>query len=273
MLEPREGARQYGRIYQALVRANLAKAIEYRAQLVLWLISGVFPLVMMAVWLAVVNEAGPISGWGAEDFASYYVAATVVYELTFAWIIWQWNEDIRTGDLSVRLLKPVDPFHQLLSEQLGYKIFFLLIVVPIFILAAALLPSINYPITPLRLLAFLLSVLTGFLVNLFMATAFGMIAFWSTQSSNLFSLWFGVGQFLSGWIAPLPLFPVFIRSLAGWLPFRYTLGFPVEILLGHMDLPQIFQGFLVSLFWIALFFFTYRFLWKRGLKRYEAVGA
>jgi ABC-2 type transport system permease protein len=263
----------YGRIYRALVRANLAKALEYRAQIVLWLLSGVFPLVMMAVWLAVVHEAGPISGWGETAFVGYYIAATVVYQLTFAWIIWQWNDDIRTGDLSVKLLKPIDPFHQLLSEQLGYKLFFMLVVIPIFILATIFLPGLHYPITPAQLVAFILSVGMGFLVNVFMATTFGMIAFWSTQSNNLFSLWFGVGQFLSGWIAPLPLFPTFFRNLASWLPFRYTLGFPVEILLGQLNWVEIGQGFLVSLLWASIFFIFYRRLWKRGLRRYEAVGA
>lgn len=263
----------YGRIYRALVRANLAKAMEYRAQIVLWLLSGVFPLVMMAVWLAVVHEAGPISGWGESAFVGYYVAAAVVYQLTFAWIIWQWNDDIRTGDLSVKLLKPIDPFHQLLSEQLGYKLFFVLVVVPIFILVALLLPGLHYPLTPVRLAVFILSVGMGFMVNVFMASTFAMIAFWSTQSNNLFGLWFGVGQFLSGWIAPLPLFPAFIRNLANWLPFRYTLGFPVEILLGQLNLAEIGKGFLTSLLWGIIFLFLYRKMWKLGLRRYEAVGA
>ena len=37
------------RIYGALMRASWTKALEYRAQVVLWVISGIFPLVMMAV--------------------------------------------------------------------------------------------------------------------------------------------------------------------------------------------------------------------------------
>jgi ABC-2 type transport system permease protein len=106
-----------------------------------------------------------------------------------------------------------------------------------------------------------------------MSTTFGMIGFWSTQANNLYSLWFGAGQFLSGWIAPLALFPPGIRMFATWLPFRSTLGFPVEVLLGRTSGPALALGFLVSAGWILFFWIIYRVLWKYGLRRYESVGA
>ena len=34
-----------------------------------------------------------------------------------------------------------------------------------------------------------------------MAMAFATIGFWTTQAGNLYSLWWGIGAFLSGWIA------------------------------------------------------------------------
>ena len=86
-------------------------------------------------------------------------------------------------------------------------------------------------------------------------------------------LWIGIGQFLAGWIAPLALFPAWFRQFASWLPFRSTLGFPVEILTGQLSWPEIRFGFLVTLGWILLFLAIYRLLWRMGLRRYEAVGA
>jgi ABC-type uncharacterized transport system permease subunit len=35
--------RDYGRIYRALLRVSWEMALEYRAQALLWILSGVFP--------------------------------------------------------------------------------------------------------------------------------------------------------------------------------------------------------------------------------------
>jgi ABC-2 type transport system permease protein len=261
------------RAYRALLRVAWETALEYRAQAFLWILSGVFPLVMMVVWLALVDEAGPVSGWGRADFLSYYIAATVVYQMTFSWSIWRWDEDIRTGGLSAKLLKPLDPVHHRLSEQIGWKLFFLFFIVPIVAAIALLSAEIDYPLSPGRLAAFVLAVAAGFALSNAMSTAFAMIAFWSTLSGNVYGLWIGVGQFLAGWIAPLALFPAWFRQVAAFLPFRTTLGFPVEILTGQLGGGEIAFGFAVSASWILFFTAAYRILWRRGLRRYEAVGA
>jgi ABC-2 type transport system permease protein len=261
------------RVYRALLRAAWATTLEYRAQALLWILSGVFPLVMMAVWLAVVDEAGPISGWGRAEFTAYYVGAALVQELSFVFVVWDWDRDIREGLLSVKLLKPLDPFHHLLSEQLGWKLFFLAIIVPPVALFIWLSPDIGYPLTLGRAVAFVLSILAAFALSMAMGSTFGVLSFWSTQTKNLYSLWVGAGYFLAGWIAPLALFPEGIRRLASWLPFRSTLGFPMEILMGQLTGPEIAFGFAVAILWIAVFAVLYRALYRRGLRRYEAVGA
>lgn len=261
------------RIYRALIKVAWATALEYRAQALLWILTFFFPLIMMAVWLAVVDEAGPAAGWEKGDFISYYVGAAMVSHLTNAWILWEWDEDIRTGKLSVKLLKPLDPFHYYLNGQLGWKIFVVVLIVPPVAVVAWLLPAIHYPITLGLGVAFALSVVAGFALNIVMCTAFAMLAFWSTQVRNLYLLWYGIGQFFSGWIAPLALFPAGFRHVAYLLPFRSVLGFPVEILTGQLTRPEIGFGFTVTGAWILIFLIIYRFLWRFGLRRYEAVGA
>jgi ABC-2 type transport system permease protein len=228
---------------------------------------------MLAVWLAVIAEAGPLAGWDQTDFISYYVAAALVHELTGGWLLWAWQDDIRLGTLSFKLLKPLDPLHHFLSDLLGWKLLLIVLVVPVFALAAWLLPTIEYGLTAGRALLFVLALIGGLAVGTFMSTTFAMIAFWSTQSGNLYGLFYGVGQFLSGWIAPLALFPPAFQQVAGWLPFRSLIGFPVEVLLGRLSPAQTAVGFAVTAFWAAVFALLYRLLWRKGLRRYEAVGA
>jgi len=266
-------ARSLLRIYRALLKVSWATALEYRAQVILWLLTFVFPLVMMVVWLAIVEEVGPAAGWDRSDFVSYYVGAAMVTHLTSAWIVWHWDEDIRTGKLSVKLLKPLDPFHDALSDQLGWKLLVLLIIVPIVAAVAWLSPTISYSLTPCRAVAFVASVAAGLALNMLTSSAFGMLAFWSTRIRNVYSLWHGAGQFLSGWIAPLALFPPSIRRVAYWLPFRYALGFPMDILMGQLTWPETVFGFAVTGGWILVSLILYRVWWRMGLRRYAAVGA
>ncbi|MCU0491690.1 MAG: ABC-2 family transporter protein [Chloroflexaceae bacterium] len=261
------------RAYTALLRAWLGVALTYRAQAMFWLLSAVFPLVMLVVWLAVENEVGPVNGWTAADFISYYVAAAVVYRLTVSWAVWQWDEDIRMGGLSVKLLKPIDPAHSLISEHISWLIFDLVTIVPLVVLLAWLLPVMSYPIGPAMWLAAVVAIIGGSVLNMLMAFSFGMIAFWSTQSGNVFGLVSGVGQFLAGYIAPLALFPEAFRNVALLLPFRSTVGLPVEIMQGRLAWPEIWFGLAVTATWIVIFFTIYRLLWRLGLRRYEAVGA
>jgi ABC-2 type transport system permease protein len=265
--------RKLGQVYGALLRANWGLVMEYRAQALLWIISFLFPLIMMNVWLAVVDEAGPLTGWGQADFVSYYVGVALMNYITVAWVTWDWDEDIRTGSLSVKLLKPVDPVHHLVTQELSWKFFTIVFLLPVIAAVAWASPLVSYPLTPLSLIACALAAITGFLINFLMNSMFGMISFWSTQSSNLEQLWSGGGMFLSGWIAPLALFPPTLQTLAVILPFRYTLSFPVEILMGRLTGPEIGWGFAASGIWILIFFILYRLLWRLGIKRYEAVGA
>jgi ABC-2 type transport system permease protein len=261
------------RVYRALLRAEIAEALEYRAQIVLWIVSFIFPLVMLAAWLAIISEVQQVAGWDETDFQSYYVAMMLVTHLTGSWALWIWDEDIRTGKLSTKLLKPLDPFHYVISNQFGWKIIVLLVIAPIVLAVIWLSPTIHYPKVDERLAAVMASLVLGFFLQTFMACAFAMLGFWSTQVRNLYQLFFGVGQFLSGFIAPLAMFPAELRAAAWLLPYRSTLGFPIEILMGHLTWPEIEFGFVVAFFWLCLFLLVYRVLWHIGLRRYEAVGS
>jgi ABC-2 type transport system permease protein len=57
------------------------------------------------------------------------------------------------------------------------------------------------------------------------------------------------------------------------LPFRWMLAFPVEVMLGRADGRDLLIGVGMQAFWLALAFLTMRVVWRRGVRRYSAVGA
>jgi ABC-2 type transport system permease protein len=197
----------------------------------------------------------------------------MVQRFTFTWSAWSFAGDIQTGDLSTKLLRPCDPAHHYLAEQIGWKLFDLLTVVPLVAVVAWLVPAVQFPLDAARLGALVLALAAGFLISELLGYIFGVISFWTLQSTALYSLVIGSGQFLSGFVAPLDLFPEPLRAATAWLPFRFLIDLPVSILTGRADWPTIGQGLGVAALWIVLFFAIYRLLYTRGLRRYEAVGA
>jgi ABC-2 type transport system permease protein len=68
------------------------------------------------------------------------------------------------------------------------------------------------------------------------------------------------------------MLPGVMQVAAIALPFRYMVGFPVEVLSGHLDPAGLAQGFAIQLGWLAVALAFSALLWRRGLRRYEAVG-
>jgi ABC-2 type transport system permease protein len=258
--------------YPTLVRNATQLALTYRGRMLLWVLTGFFPLLLMAVWLTVVAEGGPPAGWTAADFLSYYAAATVLWNLSGQHVVWEWDADMRSGDLSVRMLRPIHPFHQYASSDLGRRVVFLVVLVPALVLAALLVPGLHYPVNAARLLAVATATVLAYVVGLLMASTFALIGFWSTQASNAWLLWWGLGSFASGWVAPLSLMPDWLRTVALILPFRTTMGFPIELLMGRLDVAQIGYGFIVGVAWLVIFGVLYKFVWRRGVRHYQAVS-
>jgi ABC-2 type transport system permease protein len=258
--------------YRGMLGASVARAVAYRAQLSIWILTSLFPLVLLAVWLSLVDEVGPADGWTRSDFIAYYVAAAVLFHITSSFVTWQWDDDIRSGDLSFRLLKPVSPIHHFVAMDLGFKLVTAAVLVPLVVVVAFVVDGVRYSSDIGHIVLFPVAVVIGYAVSTAMALAFSMGTFWTTQVGNLYSLWWGGGAFLSGWIAPVSVLPGWLQDAALVLPFYPTIGFPLELLLGRLDSTQITQGFASGLIWLGVFAAAQQLLWRRGVVRYQAVG-
>lgn len=258
--------------WRGLVRAALQMALTYRGRMVLWVLSGFFPLLLMAVWLTVVAESGPPAGWTRGDFLAYFAAAAVVSHVSGSHIVWEWDQDMRSGDLSSKLLLPVHPFFQYAAWDFGHRAVMAAGVLPLWILAALALPALEYDVGADRLILTGTAILLAWALSAVMGLTVGLLGFWSTQTTNIWMLWWGLGSLVSGWVAPLELMPGWLQSLALVLPFRSTLGFPAELVSGRLGAAEIALGFGTGLAWTAAFGVLYAIGWRRGVRRFQAVA-
>ena len=132
-------------------------------------------------------------------------------------------------------------------------------------LAALVVAPFVESVLPSVLLAWLL----GFLVQ----AAFACLAFWLEQSQGLFGVWFSVWMLLSGYLAPLDLFPEPIRDVLAWLPFRGMMAVPVELLAGTLSAEEAWFDLAVMSGWTVVLVLGVWAVWTAGIKRYGAFGA
>jgi ABC-2 type transport system permease protein len=255
-----------------LSRVALAGVVAYRAEMVIWILSTLLPLVMLALWTAVAQD-GPLAGYDQEGFARYFAVTLLVRQLSSVWLVWELNYEIRSGRLSNKLLKPMHPLLQHMIEMLVAVPFRALVMVPILLLMLLLRPDLWQTPSPAALLLFAVSMVLAWLVNFLVQALFATFSFWIDKTDALFGVWFGVWSLLSGYLAPLAVFPDRLKPLLILLPFRGMLGLPVEILGGFVDPVAALPEVAVQVAWVLLLVVATSVTWTRGIARYGAYGA
>lgn len=257
------------RIFSTFSSVYYAYMVEYRAELLLWVLSGSLPLILMGSWMQAAGSGQ--FGLSATDFARYFLAVFLVRQFTVVWVIWEFEREIVEGRLSFRLLQPIDPvWHHFMSHfaERFARLPFAVILIGLFFW---LYPQALWVPNPVGFALALLGVGLAFALRFLMQYTLAMFAFWTERASALEQFWFLFYLFLSGMIAPLEVFPPLMREIALWTPFPYLIYFPASLLVGlPVDLGR---SLLIMAGWIAVFYGASRWLWRRGLRQYSGMGA
>jgi ABC-2 type transport system permease protein len=248
--------------------------LQYRMALLMWLIGMIAePVIYLVVWTTIARgRGGEVGGYTAGEFATYYIAWTLVRHMNIALTPWAFENRVRRGGLSQELLRPVHPFHFDLAWFLGMKVVNMTLWLPI----AAVLVLIFRPTLdpePWHVAGFAISIVTAFIMRFALLWALGLVTFWITRVGALFDLYFAAELILSGRLVPLDLLPAWAQRLADALPFKWAFGFQLELLLGRLTPGEAVAGFGAQALWFVAGVALVQLLWRAGLRRYTAVGA
>ncbi len=261
-------------LYRAQFKITIAGQLQYRGSLLLWMLGLVLqPVIYLAVWGAVArSNGGSVDGYTDRQFAAYFLATMLVNHATFTWIAWEFEYRVRHGALSPLLLRPAHPIHKDIADNLTFKLLTLAVALP----ATALLALAFRPvaaITPATAVAFVPALLLAIALRFAIEWTLALAAFWTTRVEPLNRLYYVFALFLSGQAVPLALLPAPVRLVADALPFRWTIAFPVELLLGRLSPSRMIVGLVAQAAWLAVAVVLLRLVWARGIRRYGAVGA
>lgn len=255
-----------------LVRVSVARHVAYRAEMTIWILTSILPLIMLALWNAVAAEA-PIAGFAQAELARYFVATLVCRQLTGAWVVWEVSYDIRMGLLSPQLLRPFHPLLVHAAWMITAMPFRIVILSPLVIGVGLWRPDLFVLPSLAQLALFAVSISLAWVLSFTVQCIFGALAFWFDKSEGLFNMWLALWALLSGYVAPLAFFPEAWQGVLRWLPFHAMLGVPVELLGGFVDPATAAPALALQAGWCVVAWVILQGVWARGLVRYGAFGA
>jgi ABC-2 type transport system permease protein len=260
----------------ALVKGTWASWLQHRSFFFLlafgWMIP---PLIYLFVWSAAASAGAggesTVGGLTRDQFIVYYLVLIVVNQLTYSQTNWTVGDVIRSGGMNALLLRPLAPFFDAVATQISGQVVYMAFLLPVtVILYLVLRPEVRIEVD--NALTFVPALIGAALLRFFWGYWLALLAFWATRADALLSLQDALVFLLAGQVAPTVLLPRALRAVANVLPFRYMLGFPVEVLTGQLEVGEVGRGFVYQAAWLAIALTLYGTLWRRGVRRYAAVG-
>jgi ABC-2 type transport system permease protein len=256
---------------QKLLALNYGVSLQYRAQSVLWMITGTVPLIMMMIWLQLA-EGGSIKGYDAVTFAQYFMFMFLARQMTPTWVIYLMDRGVKHGELSPLLLRPMHPVWQYATEHWGEMSLRVPIIAPLAAIGLWIADAWSTSLL-FNLPFFVIGLLLAWVINFIMHMIVGLIAFWSDNALGYDMMLFSLYTMLGGVVVPVELFPDVVQRYLAWTPFPYILDFPVRAAIGRIEGRDLVAGFGMQLLWLGVLFTLFAIGWRLSLKRFSAAGA
>lgn len=251
---------------------DMKNALAYKANLIFYLTYVIIPpLAIFFLWSAILGDGKTIQSYDLNSMVTYFVITQLFVSNTpfSAWS--EIGDEIRNGDLTLWLVKPIDHYLLYLSRLVGSWIpLWLTSFGGVTIVFLILHNYIKFQTDIVVIIATIVFWLGGVVFGFTIGYLFNLLAFWTDQSSGALMLSSGAAYFLSGAVLPLDILPFKEIWLA--LPYKYSGYFPAQIYLGRVPSSEWPVEFVKLCAWILITVIAAKIVWRIGLKRYQAAG-
>lgn len=264
--------------YWHVINIGLQNNLAYRFNFLARALFGLIPLVaILSMWQTIYagkGDGAAIGTYSLAEMISYYLLVTVVDALTAVnEDDWQIATDIKDGNISQFLLKPIDYLWYRLCLFFSGRLAYLgVAVIPLTIFILSLKRFFVLPPSWPAFVLFLVSVVLTALLQFFLSYMMAMLAFWVLEVSTFIFILYAFEYIASGHLFPLDILPPTLAGVLSYTPFPYQLYFPISIYMGKAAAGEVARGFAFQVGWVVIAYGLARFAWQRGIKKYSAVG-
>ncbi len=267
--------------YWHALNIGIQNNLTYRFNFLARALFGLIPLTaVIFLWRTIYagraeqGNTSAIATYTLAQMISYYLLVTVVDALTAVnEDDWQIAADIKDGNISQFLLKPVDYLAFRLCLFISGRITYLSVAaIPLALFFYWLRDYFVLPADAFTFGCFLISVGLTAALQFFLSFMMAMLAFWVLEVSTFIFILYAFEYIASGHLFPLDILPTGVERALYFTPFPYQLYFPVGIYMGKVTGNELTRGLLVQIGWVAVAYCLARAVWNRGLKKYSAAG-
>jgi ABC-2 type transport system permease protein len=248
--------------YLSLAAAAVQRAVTYRMATVNNLVAGlVWVGVLYYLWQTVFATTPRLGEFDWDRMRTYVLVSYAINSLLLFYTESRITNAIRTGDVAMELIRPIDFLTAQLAQALGAAVVEGLLSSVFALLIGVFLLDIAPPVSFAAACFFLISVGLGFLVKFLISYLTALLCFWTTNGIGLLWARSAVTNLFSGAIIPLALFPDWLKTVALALPFQAIVTTPLAIYLGDVRGLALAEALGVQLVWIAALWLLARWLW------------
>lgn len=179
---------------------------------------------------------------------------------------------IKTGDIAVDFLRPLDVQSASVTSEVGRSLFALLPRgLPTFVIGV-LVVGVAMPTRPGPYLLGAVSVLLGIIVSATTVYLVAVTGFWLVETRGVQILYMVVSGFLAGLFVPIQLFPTWLLAVASATPFPSMLMYPVDVLSGRVGGVAALGLVGVQVLWLVVTAALGQVLTRVGRRRLEVQG-
>jgi len=263
--------------YWHIINIGIQNTLVYRTNFIFRSVFGLIPLfATISLWRAIYvgKDGDNVAGYTIAQMTSYYLVITIVDALTAVTEDdWQIAADIKDGNISQFLLKPIDYlYYRLCLYGSGRLVFTACAFLPVTIFLIVQREHFVLPPDWATVGWLAVSLTLTALLQFFISFTMALLAFWVLEVSTFIFILFAFEYIASGHLFPLDILPPGILKVLYYTPFPYQLFFPVNIYLGRVSGTELYQGLAIQACWVVATYFLARFVWSRGIKKYSAVG-
>lgn len=264
--------------YWHVIGIGVQNNLTYRFNFLARSVFGLIPLIaILYVWRTIYSGKGQGANIGSYNFAemvSYYLLVTIVDALTAVnEDDWQIAADIKDGNISQFLLKPIDYLWFRLCLFFSGRITYLAVTaLPLAAFVFCLRKYFVLPHDGATVVLFLISIVLTAMLQFFTSYVMAMLAFWVMEVSTFIFILFAFEYIASGHLFPLDILPAPLANALYYTPFPYQLAFPINIYMGKVAGMELLKGLAIQLGWVVASYALARFAWNRGIRKYAAAG-
>lgn len=245
----------------------------YRLKLVVWIISGIVePVVWSVLWYVTAEQSDDIAMTGAQ-ILSYYLFVALMSRISRSWTFDTVRKEIRLGRYTKYLLWPKGVIGFRIGADWSNKVITISVLLPIWIVWLGFLSNKRlFVVDTTNILLFLLAIVLGIFVRFFLDMCLAHLTLFFERMDGVAQVYWSAFRLLGGITVPLLLLPSWAFNITTVLPFRYMVSFPIEVFQGLIDTRTIYRGFGIGFVWLMLEILVLVFIFRFGLRRYEAAG-